>query len=107
MKKNNLDNYEKEIENQSSEYISVTGGKRRRIESIIERSRKTRNINIRISEFDLENLRGRSEEEGIPYQTLIASVLHKYVTDELVEEKNILKSLKLISKKDFPISSRQ
>jgi predicted DNA binding CopG/RHH family protein len=107
MKKNNLDDYEKEIENQSSEYISVTGRKRRRVESIIERSRKTKNINIRISEFDLEKLRERSEEEGIPYQTLIASLLHKYVTNQLVEEKNILKSLKLISKKDFPISSRQ
>jgi predicted DNA binding CopG/RHH family protein len=107
MKGNKLEDYEKEIESQGSEYISVSGRKRQRIESILERSKKTKNINIRINEFDLENLRKKSEEEGIPYQTLITSVLHKYVTNQLVEEKNILKSLKLISRKTFFTSPRQ
>ena len=107
MKGNKLDDYEKEIESQGSEYISVSGRKRQRIESILERSKKTKNINIRINEFDLENLRKKSEAEGIPYQTLITSVLHKYVTNQLVEEKNILKSLKLIGRKSFLNSPRQ
>jgi len=107
MKGNKLDDYEKEIESQGSEYISVSGRKRQRIESILERSKKTKNINIRINEFDLDNLRKKSEEEGIPYQTLITSVLHKYVTNQLVEEKNILKSLKLIGRKSFLTSPRQ
>ena len=107
MKGNKLDDYEKEIESQGSEYISVSGRKRQRIESILERSKKTKNINIRINEFDLESLRKKSEEEGIPYQTLITSVLHKYVTNQLVEEKNILKSLKLIGRKSFLPSPRQ
>ena len=107
MKGNKLDDYEKEIESQGSEYISVSGRKRQRIESILERSKKTKNINIRINEFDLDNLRKKSEEEGIPYQTLITSVLHKYVTNQLVEEKNILKSLKLIGRKSFLPSPRQ
>ena len=107
MKGNKLDDYEKEIESQGSEYISVSGRKRQRIESILERSKKTKNINIRINEFDLQNLRKKSEEEGIPYQTLITSVLHKYVTNQLVEEKNILKSLKLIGRKSFLTSPRQ
>ena len=107
MKGNKLDDYEKEIESQGSEYISVSGRKRQRIESILERSKKTKNINIRINEFDLQNLRKRSEAEGIPYQTLITSVLHKYVTNQLVEEKNILKSLKLIGRKSFLPSPRQ
>ena len=107
MKGNKLNDYEKEIESQGSEYISVSGRKRQRIESILERSKKTKNINIRINEFDLQNLRKKSEEEGIPYQTLITSVLHKYVTDQLVEEKNILKSLKLIGRKSFLTSPRQ
>jgi predicted DNA binding CopG/RHH family protein len=106
MKGSKLDHYEKEIERQGSEYIPVSGRKRQRIESILERSKKTKNINIRINEFDLENLRKRSEEEGIPYQTLITSVLHKYVTDQLVEEKNILKSLKLIGRKNSLTSPR-
>ena len=107
MKGNKLDDYEKEIESQASEYISVSGRKRQRIESILERSKKTKNINIRINEFDLDNLRKKSEAEGIPYQTLITSVLHKYVTNQLVEEKNILKSLKLIGRKSFLTSPRQ
>ena len=107
MKGNKLDDYEKEIESQGSEYISVSGRKRQRIESILERSKKTKNINIRINEFDLQNLRKKSEAEGIPYQTLITSVLHKYVTNQLVEEKNILKSLKLIGRKSFLTSPRQ
>lgn len=40
---------------------------------------KTRNINIRISERDLHRLKAKSIEEGIPYQTLASSILHKSV----------------------------
>jgi predicted DNA binding CopG/RHH family protein len=39
---------------------------------------KTRSINIRLSERDLLHLKARAAEEGIPYQTLITSILHKY-----------------------------
>jgi predicted DNA binding CopG/RHH family protein len=41
---------------------------------------KDRRINIRISSKDLQRLQARALEEGIPYQTLISSVLHKYVS---------------------------
>jgi len=41
---------------------------------------KNRNINIRITERTLHGLRRKAVEEGIPYQTLAASVLHKYVS---------------------------
>jgi predicted DNA binding CopG/RHH family protein len=47
--------------------------------------KKDRRVNIRISTKDLERLQRRALEEGIPYQTLIASVLHKYVAGRLVE----------------------
>jgi predicted DNA binding CopG/RHH family protein len=46
---------------------------------------KNKRINIRISERDLINLKAKSLEEGIPYQSLISSVLHKYVNGKLVE----------------------
>lgn len=39
---------------------------------------KTRNINLRLSEKDLHKLKARAVYEGIPYQTLAASVLHKF-----------------------------
>jgi predicted DNA binding CopG/RHH family protein len=95
-----LDKFESGIEKNSSGYRSASDKKRKRIESILEKSRKTKNINIRISEYDLEKLREKSNKEGIPYQTLVSSILHKYVSDQLVEEKDILKSLKLLVKNE-------
>lgn len=46
---------------------------------------KDRRVNIRLSSGDLSDIQVRALEEGIPYQTLIASVLHKYVTGRLTE----------------------
>ncbi|MFU8820487.1 MAG: antitoxin [Gammaproteobacteria bacterium] len=45
--------------------------------------RKDARINIRLSSKDLRGLQKRALEEGIPYQTLIASILHKYVEGRL------------------------
>lgn len=45
--------------------------------------RKDKRINIRISNRDLKLLQRRAISEGIPYQTLVASVLHKYVDGQL------------------------
>ena len=42
--------------------------------------RKDARVNIRLSTADLEMLKRRAAEEGLPYQSLIASVLHKYVS---------------------------
>ncbi len=42
---------------------------------------KDARINIRLSSADLEMVKLKAVEEGLPYQTLIASVLHKYVSD--------------------------
>ena len=46
---------------------------------------KDRRVNIRLSSGDLSDIQARALEEGVPYQTLIASVLHKYVTGRLTE----------------------
>ena len=46
---------------------------------------KDKRVNIRISSRDLEDIQAKAAEEGIPYQTLMASVLHKFVTGRLVE----------------------
>ncbi len=48
--------------------------------------KKDRRVNIRISSKDLEALQKRALMEGIPYQTLIASVLHKYIQGRLKEQ---------------------
>lgn len=48
--------------------------------------KKDKRVNIRISSKDLEGIKKRALEEGIPYQTLISSILHKYVSNRLVEQ---------------------
>ena len=47
---------------------------------------KDRRVNIRLSSGDLSDIQAKALEEGMPYQTLIASVLHKYVTGRLSEQ---------------------
>jgi predicted DNA binding CopG/RHH family protein len=47
--------------------------------------RKDTRVNIRISSKDLDAIQKRALEEGIPYQTLIASVLHKFISGRLVD----------------------
>lgn len=46
---------------------------------------KNKRVNIRISSRDLEGLQAKAAEEGVPYQTLMASVLRKFVSGRLVE----------------------
>ena len=48
--------------------------------------RKDKRVNIRISEKDLVNIQKRAIQEGLPYQTLISSVLHKFVNGRLIEK---------------------
>ena len=47
-------------------------------------SRKDRRVNLRLSSTDLDEIKVKAMEEGVPYQTLMASVLHKYVSGQLV-----------------------
>ena len=53
---------------------------------------KEKRINIRLSAPDLMDIQARALEEGMPYQTLIASVLHKFVSGRLVEPSSSLTS---------------
>ena len=49
--------------------------------------KKDSRVNIRMSSKDVHAIQVKALEEGIPYQTLISSILHKYVTGKLTEEK--------------------
>ncbi len=66
-----VDDLEREVKSYS-EYATAT-------------FKKDRRVNIRISRKDLEAIQKRALEEGLPYQTLIASILHKYINGRLVE----------------------
>jgi predicted DNA binding CopG/RHH family protein len=48
--------------------------------------KKDARINIRLSSRDLRSLQARALKEGIPYQTLISSILHKFVDGQLVDK---------------------
>ena len=48
---------------------------------------KDKRVNIRLSSADLMDIQARALAEGMPYQTLLASVLHKYVSGQLTEKK--------------------
>jgi predicted DNA binding CopG/RHH family protein len=84
--KTKLDSFEQQIEKAANSYRPVSKNRRRRVDAILDRACKSRPVNIRITESVLEELKRRSQEEGLPYQTLISSILHKYVTNRLVDE---------------------
>ena len=49
--------------------------------------KKDQRLNIRISSRDLKSLQARALEEGVPYQTFAASLLHKFVSGHLVNQR--------------------
>ena len=56
-------------------------------------------ISIRMDAIDLGHLKEESYRLGVPYQTLINSILHRYVTDQLVDKKELSKVRGLFDKK--------
>jgi len=48
--------------------------------------RKDKRVNIRMTERDLVRLQKKAMEEGLPYQTLISSILHKYINNNRKEK---------------------
>lgn len=87
-----LNQEEKEILEsfENDEWISVSTQKSKENYQAIAKStfKKDKRVNIRMSEMDLELLQERALIEGLPYQTLMSSVLHKFVTGRL-SEKNV------------------
>ena len=85
-----LDKYEKDIlaSYENDEWVPAKDSedvKKRFAEYAKNTFKKNKRINIRISEKDLADLKVKSLEEGMPYQTLISSILHKYLSGKLVE----------------------
>ncbi len=91
MNKLDLDREEKEILEsfEQGEWQSV--GDKTRLTKLGSYAKATlakdRQITLRLSSFDLDAIQAKAIEEGIPYQTLISSILHKYATGLLVERR--------------------
>jgi len=89
---NNLDKEERELlksfEAGELQSIDNVSEEKERLKQIAQETiRKKKRINIRLSETDLNRIRVKALEEGIPYQTLISSILHKYAMGRLSEQK--------------------
>ena len=96
MKKVKLTKLEKEVEKDILKYKPVSSKERQKIEKIIKKVSEKKNISLRVNGQDLELLKLLAEKEGIPYQTFISSILHKFTTDQLVDHKSIIKSIQLL-----------
>lgn len=70
---------------EAGEFESVlTESRREELEAIASNTfKKDKRINIRISNRDLTAIQSRASEEGIPYQTLVSSIIHKYISGSL------------------------
>lgn len=88
-----LDRYEKEIlsayeRGDLKSAVTSEASLRRYREYARATLAKNRRVNIRMSSMDIADIQARAAEEGLPYQTLIASVLHKFATGRLREQKS-------------------
>ncbi|MBM3708047.1 MAG: antitoxin [Actinobacteria bacterium] len=91
-----LDSYEKNIEKEAKDYKKVSDQKKEKIEKILEKSSKNRVITLRLNDRDLKRLQSIAVSEGMPYQTLISSILHKYINNRLVDKNEVLKISELL-----------
>jgi predicted DNA binding CopG/RHH family protein len=91
--KNHLTPEEQKIEKNAHQLRSVSDEQRTHVENIIDRVRKNQAISLRLSAFDLDMVKKRAEQVGLPYQTLISMVIHKFVTDQLYDKDELRKVL--------------
>ena len=87
--------YEEQIsEDYEKGHFQSIGPSKTELKSFKEAARATfikdRRVNVRLSSPDLMDIQTRAAEEGVPYQTLIASVLHKFVTGRFMEKSSRL-----------------
>ncbi len=81
-----LDNEEKEIieSYENEEWVSSGDELKKDIERTAKQSTlKNKRINIRLTEKDYRDIQVKAMEEGVPYQTLISSIIHKFNKGEL------------------------
>ena len=86
-----MDDYEKELlELEEKGLIKVSKPNPKEKKALVEAAKNTlqkdRRINIRISNRDLVSLKRKANRFGMPYQTLISSVLHRYVVGDIQVE---------------------
>ena len=93
METNYIDNQEKELMDSLEEFDLSQIQNDEENSKLLKKSAKAfvkkeeTKMNIRISSSELEKIKAVAMQEGLKYQTFIKSILHKYITGQLVEEK--------------------
>ncbi|MBU2474351.1 antitoxin [Patescibacteria group bacterium] len=88
MKHIKLDKEEKQIlkDFETGQFVSIKNlesAKRKYATIAKETLKKSKNINIRLTEKDLLKVKSKAAEQGMPYQTLLASLIHQYADNKL------------------------
>jgi predicted DNA binding CopG/RHH family protein len=99
--KRKLDAKEQILEDDMEQFQPVNAAKRQLIEGIIDKANEKRSISLRLKSNDVELLKRRAEAEGLPWQTLLSSIIHKFLSDQLVDRRSILKSMEILRESDF------
>ena len=76
---------------EKGEWVPVKNLSKRKAELLMyarNTLKKDKRLNIRISERDLTELQKKAIQEGLPYQTYVSSIIHKFISGKLVEVKN-------------------
>ena len=86
----NLDEYENEIlekyETGNLSSIGINDSEKKHLSEVAANTlKKKKRVNIRLSEHDLKAIQSKALQEGLPYQTLISSLIHKYTNGLLVD----------------------
>jgi len=90
----NLDEYENEIleeyETGNLSSIGISDSEKKHLSEVAANTlKKNKRVNIRLSEHDLKAIQSKALQEGLPYQTLISSLIHKYTNGLLVDKSRI------------------
>jgi predicted DNA binding CopG/RHH family protein len=90
-----LDAYEQSIEDMADSFVPVSQKTQAKFDAVVERARKSKSISLRLSAYDLEKVKEKASESGLPYQTLISMVVHKYITDQFWDKNEVKKTLQI------------
>jgi predicted DNA binding CopG/RHH family protein len=85
-----LDAYERKIEESLGDYAPVSAEDKKRV---MRAAAKTQTISLRINENVLQSIKQKAADDGLPYQTLISSVLFKFSVGRLIDETAIRKAV--------------
>ena len=65
---------------------NFAGESKRLQQAAIKTLKKDQRISIRLAKYDLDGIKVKAVDEGVPYQTLISSLIHKYITGRIVNK---------------------